>query len=70
MLLVDLSPCLSDMLNLIGAKSPPGSEHGKETLSRGRHVPKCLNVSGTFIGMSSSFFFAFNDFDLVSQNNI
>lgn len=37
LLLVDLSPCLSAIENLVGAKSPPGSAHGSETLSRGFH---------------------------------
>lgn len=66
----DLSPCLSEIENLVGAKSPPGSEHGNDTLSNGLHDTKCLNVCGTFIGKSSSFFLAFNDLDRVSQNRI
>jgi hypothetical protein len=58
------------MENLVGAKSPPGSEHGKVTFNIGFQDVKCLNVWGTFIGISKSFFFVFNDLDLVSQNNI
>jgi hypothetical protein len=58
------------MENLMGAKSPPGSEHGKLTLSNGFHETRCLNVSGTFMGKSISFFFNVEAFERVSQNRI
>jgi hypothetical protein len=70
LLLVDLSPWRSEMENFIGAKSPPGSEHGKLTLSSGFHETKCLNVSGTFMGKSISFFFNVEAFERVSQKQL
>ena len=58
-LLMLLSPCRSEIENLVGAKSPPGSEQGKLTLSNGLQLVKCLNVSGTFIGRTSGLWFLF-----------
>lgn len=68
-LLADLSPCLSAIENLVGAKSPPGSEQGNDTLSNGFQGDKCLNLSGSF-GFKSSFFFKFPPLDRISQNKI
>lgn len=70
LLLADLSPCFSAIENFVGAKSPPGSEHGRETFRIGFHGDKCLNVSGPLNGISFSFFFTLDAFDLVSQNKI
>ena len=58
------------MQNLVGAKSPPGSEQGSVTLRMGLHKVKCLNVCGTFIGKSISFFFGLIVFERVSQKRI
>ena len=68
-ILAVLSSCRSAIENLVGEKSPPASEQGNATLSRGFQFVKCLKVSGTFIVLVSfSIFFMPTACDRVSQN--